>query len=1336
MSSSGELEPLLSDALRVRGTLSSQWRTDDPQDCSAKPPMVPGSGSPPKHVPIHPQASSSYSTLGLTTLGARHQLVQAVEQQLEQQRKSGHRGLWFGFVDTPMWLLFLSAFIRLAEFAWREHRIGSTHEQSHFGDLVESLFLFLAAVFNGILNMLLYRRESREVAERVHYAVKVLCKTTPPPAAANSPPLKRDSILAPSSCCVACYRDHKWQSIPMNLLVHGDVVALMSGDVSPGRVRLLPLVPPSPPAPDRPSPPSSVTYARGDKIPTTHALPHDMPRTNATFQPQTILNLCGDMHVYLMEETPVLQDVANSMANVERPRTAVQTLQIGGKSLASMLCLIMTVVILVSIGVRAALLPEPVHHVVNHVCLALVDVILCFVSLHTPFVWCMGEVAATSHLLTAFEAILESEATTTSATSATADDMDVYDVEEREQSRLRKTKRSFAVERSWYYFWMTLQFRFMDCADAHRTRYHNGKKNKLMIPYSGVRLLERLGSTTMLCCFDDDVLCEEVPCAEEIFLLNEDTNTILDLHPEPLCTTGEKFEDPKWRVHLPSLKPLGLAILLNDCEDPKTEYIDTLRYLSNDAAAGGFYDSYSTTSPQHELLHCVQQLSGYVRLLPYPRHLLNLAKAIGFRVDDLANFHRRQSIHVIAPRLAYQEHTSDHHDQGQEDTRFRGHLKTHLYSTVVLDKRSQGHQLLSRGHPSLAVSQCSEYWDGKSICPLTKDKRRLILDMYHQWRVEDLDCVALTYAPVAQKCNALFGPQDTAFTKLPPLFLVEESSPTDDDDDHPQHRGTPVVSPGVVGSPPSSTEALKPSAAMSPTNSAKVQTSSAATGVERHTDSLWKLQEDQIFLGMVASGIQPRKGMVGLIEDVTASGIRFVYFSPRNMRRSKLLAEKMGIETDWNCAISLRDSDGPDPHRMTSNYSDWDVKARLPHGMLPIKTHFSMKFNNQSDRLWIGYLVGAIRSPNLYIKSTNYTTTKLSIVVLLRKIWLIFCQIDHSLCGFYMYRSSSGSQLPVFSEVDMELSQMLNTLACAFTVRNFTHTRVSPMVVVDLIRLGRHMLTNFIQLVHYIFVMQLYVATVVCLSYVLPFPEVASLGCMSILWLLWIVVPALSLSLLSSPPDRHIMTRTPRKNEASAWTDDATRLCMYFLVRYVPSAIFVNIVFQVIFGLSLQFAAEAASLNPSHESWWYFANKGPLLFVHPRPPVIMAALDRAEAFLLLAMGWFCIFSSISHCYRSYSIFSESPFRNHPWMLTCVVCVVLQIGVSVWRAGGLVGGDGLALDAFVRFIPGYVWLALGVWPILVVLVDELAKQHDHRLLIRYYKFLRMQFDTRLGMWSPK
>ena len=69
--------------------------------------------------------------------------------------------------------------------------------------------------------------------------------------------------------------------------------------------------------------------------------------------------------------------------------------------------------------------------------------------------------------------------------------------------------------------------------------------------------------------------------------------------------------------------------------------------------------------------------------------------------------------------------------------------------------------------------------------------------------------------------------------------------------------------------------------------------------------------------------------MPQLVEDLTEAGIRFVYFSPRNMRRSKKVAEKIGLQTDWNCAISLRPLDSPDahdPHRfsdvceMTSPY--------------------------------------------------------------------------------------------------------------------------------------------------------------------------------------------------------------------------------------------------------------------------------------------------------------------------------------------------------------------------------------------------------------------------------
>ena len=101
----------------------------------------------------------------------------------------------------------------------------------------------------------------------------------------------------------------------------------------------------------------------------------------------------------------------------------------------------------------------------------------------------------------------------------------------------------------------------------------------------------------------------------------------------------------------------------------------------------------------------------------------------------------------------------------------------------------------------------------------------------------------------------------------------------------------------------------------------------------------WDLLNEQVFLGMVASRIPLKPRVQQDIEDAMDTGVRFVFFSARNMRRSKSLAEKLGIETDWNCAISLRtleDTNAPDPHRMTSSYADWDVKARLPHGLVGV----------------------------------------------------------------------------------------------------------------------------------------------------------------------------------------------------------------------------------------------------------------------------------------------------------------------------------------------------------------------------------------------------------------
>jgi len=96
----------------------------------------------------------------------------------------------------------------------------------------------------------------------------------------------------------------------------------------------------------------------------------------------------------------------------------------------------------------------------------------------------------------------------------------------------------------------------------------------------------------------------------------------------------------------------------------------------------------------------------------------------------------------------------------------------------------------------------------------------------------------------------------------------------------------------------------------------------------------WNLINNQIFLGVLGSSIIPRNEMEKLVETFDEAGVRFVYFSPRNMRRTKELASQIGIDVAWNCAISLRDLDEgeEDPHRMLSEYADGSKNAKLPNG--------------------------------------------------------------------------------------------------------------------------------------------------------------------------------------------------------------------------------------------------------------------------------------------------------------------------------------------------------------------------------------------------------------------
>jgi len=113
----------------------------------------------------------------------------------------------------------------------------------------------------------------------------------------------------------------------------------------------------------------------------------------------------------------------------------------------------------------------------------------------------------------------------------------------------------------------------------------------------------------------------------------------------------------------------------------------------------------------------------------------------------------------------------------------------------------------------------------------------------------------------------------------------------------------------------------------------------------------WSFVKNQVFLGVLGSLVVPRLLLKRMIDVLTDAGVRFVYFSPRNMRRQKELAIQLGLDVSWNCAISLRplESGEEDPHRMVSNYADWDVNAKLPHGVEDVRKHLEEVDNGKQS---------------------------------------------------------------------------------------------------------------------------------------------------------------------------------------------------------------------------------------------------------------------------------------------------------------------------------------------------------------------------------------------------
>ncbi|XP_045771741.1 transmembrane protein 94 isoform X4 [Maniola jurtina] len=435
-----------------------------------------------------------------------------------------------------------------------------------------------------------------------------------------------------------------------------------------------------------------------------------------------------------------------------------------------------------------------------------------------------------------------------------------------------------------------------------------------------------LGSLSALCCVDKKgILSWPNPTAEKVFFLRNSSPTsqnssktslvdsmghqsqsnldqigdtkpnpepstiveVLDLTHDQNAPFRVEFDEQRWRTHLARLKPLGLAALLNTCaEAPRHTYAHFCAHLT-----------------------CEAHYSEDLVPVTNRRCLCELAKQIGF-TDSVINSYNVQECLAVFRHLQA--------DTIRRETRFVRslHLSTrvkvplpHMLAVLVKEHSNQL-QMLTQGTADIILDSCVDYWNGSDLTPISPSDRKKIIDFYQRNSLTAY-CTAFAYKPLTRGISSALAQQ---YLELP----------ADSRSLYAPHSNQWPDAPALHFH---STDSLL--------------FNEITDDDVSDADGYFDMQCNQVFIGMVTMQYQAQSDMVELIERLERACIRFVHFSKENELRSRVFSEKMGLESGWNCHISLM-SDRPG----SGNISSSKALSMSAPGAINL-VHTTVKFNDE-----------------------------------------------------------------------------------------------------------------------------------------------------------------------------------------------------------------------------------------------------------------------------------------------------------------------------------------------------------------------------------------------------
>ena len=772
---------------------------------------------------------------------------------------------------------------------------------------------------------------------------------------------------------------------------------------------------------------------------------------------------------------------------------------------------------------------------------------------------------------------------------------------------------------------------------------------------------------------------------------------ILDLSPNYSTLSGLGFDDVNWESFLGSLKPIGVNCL---------------------ATSHLMRDPYSW-SPRG----CSEYVRGNICKTSC---VCSLGMEIGVKEYLQGNFTNEVLIFGVSDPSLPDENKMPLTRRPCTSLPTEGVIQPHILSSVLKDRSSGNHLIMSRGSGDMVAACCSDFWDGKDLQPMTTIERDEIKAFFARRHLTSY-CVTLAYNPlvdtnlsqVLQRNIGLYVPLEKIQR---PLENVKD-----------QFQIQPVAS---------------------------------YSGEQLFLNLLC----NQVFLGVVSLQFQPKADIVNLIEDLEATGIRFVYFTNENEVRGKVFAEKLGLEAGWNCHISL--APGSEDEGLSSDSRDEQVfgscsssttsslssvinafqsyiRAKLPKGIHNVRPHLKNVDNVPLlVPLFTDCMIDAIREMIEIMQENG------EVVMCLGNAWnqanlSIFVQADISLsvipecaslsCCRDEERddrtlSTSISDSNYFGNppqlndpncptwpTPLEMASYLNSAMCQLCVHR--HSNIS---ILELVTESRHIVSSIRHGLLFGLGSSVSITILMLASTIFFLPPPLSGG--HIFWFLLFSIPILVLSFLSSTFDINIKTQMPSRKKRVL--NEKFLGLAHFCCTFLPSAL-VSL---------LLFAFTLASLCSSNDDSDYDCH--PLLGDRNESSSWNGWRGDNEQGLWLAQDLTALFfslhlvaHSIRFVHRTAPIWQLYRYVSWEYIVAASLTVILQILYFTLSQTVVRNTHQLSDSYELSTIPPYVWVVGIFWCIPLVVFHELLKYQDRKLTLKLQRHLKLEFETKLGMNSP-